>query len=154
MHKKILFSALLTTLVLPSLPVQAKKLPLSEVPKAVINGLKERHPDAKIIKIEEELHFALKLYEVKFKLNGNKQELLYTPQGKYFGYEEDINISELPKAVVNKLEQSFTKVTIAKAERIKHPDGRIEYEIDVIGDGEEWEFIIGETGKLWSKVRD
>jgi len=154
MHKKILLSSLLATLVLPTFSAQAGKLPLSEVPKAVINSLKEKHPDAKIIKVEEEIHFALKLYEVKFKLNGKKQELLYTPQGKYFGYEEDIEISELPVAVVDKLKQTFKKLTIEKAEKIRHPNGDIEFEIDVDGDGEEWELAMDPTGKIWAKERD
>jgi len=154
MRKKILLSSVLATLVLPVSSAQAGKIPLSEVPKTVLNSLKEKHPDAKIIKVEEEHHFALKLYEVKFKLNGKKQELLYSPQGKYFGYEEDIDISELPKAVVDKLKQSFKKLTIEKAEKIRHPDGRIEYEIDVDGDGEEWEMAMDPTGKIWGKERD
>jgi len=154
MRKRILLSSLIVTLILPVFSAQAGRLPLSEVPKAVLNSLKEKHPDAKIIKVEEEFHFTLKLYEVKFKLNGKKQELLYSPQGKYFGYEEDIEISELPEAVVNKLKQTFKKLTIEKAEKIKHPDGRIEYEIDVDGDGEEWELAMDPTGKIWAKERD
>ena len=154
MRKKILLSSVIATLVLPIFPAQANKIPLSEVPKSVLSSLKEKHPDAKIIKVEEEHHFALKLYEVKFKLNGNKQELLYDPQGNYFGFEEDISISELPKAVVDKIKQIFKKVVIEKAEKIKHPDGRIEYEIDVIADNEEWEIIMDPAGKVWSKVRD
>jgi len=154
MRKKILLSSLLASLVLPVFSAQAGKLPLSEVPKAVLNSLKEKHPDAKIIKVEKEHHFALKLYEVKFKLNGQKQELLYSPQGKYFGYEEDIDVSELPEAVVDSLKQTFKKLSIEKAEIIRHPDGRIEYEIDVDGDGEEWEMAMGPTGKIWGKERD
>lgn len=134
--------------------LKQKKIPLSEVPQAVINSLKERHPDAKIIKVEEEHHFAIKLYEVKFKLDGKKQELLYTPQGEYFGFEEDINISELPEAVINSLKQTFHKLSIEKAEKIKHPDGRIEYEIDVKGDNEEWEMIMTSTGEIWGQERD
>jgi len=154
MRKKILFSALLATLVLPVFSAQAKKIPLSEVPPSVITSLKERHPEAKIIKVEEEHHFTLKLYEVKFKLHGEKYEILYNPQGKYFGFEEDIHISDLPKAVVDKLKKTFKKLTIEKAEKIESPDGRIEYEIDVNGDGEEWEMIMGPKGKIWGKEQD
>jgi len=154
MHKNKLLPPLLATLAFAVFPAQAAKLPLSEVPQAVINGLKERHPDAKIIKVEEEHHFAIKLYEVKFKLEGKKQELLYTPQGEYFSYEEDIKISELPEAVINSLKQTFNKLSIEKAEKIKHPDGRIEYEIDVKGDNEEWEMIMTSTGEIWGQERD
>jgi len=154
MQKKILFSALLATLVLPIFSAQAKKIPLTEVPPSVITSLNERHPEARIIKVEEEHHFTLKLYEVKFKLHGEKYEILYTPQGEYFGFEEDIHISDLPKAVVDKLNKTFNKLTIVKAEKIEHPDGRIEYEIDVNGDGEEWEMIMGPKGKIWGKEQD
>jgi len=41
-----------------------------------------------------------------------------------------------------------------KRKKIKHPDGDIEYEIDVLGNGEEWELAMDPTGKIWAKERD
>lgn len=154
MPKKILYSLLLSTLLFPAFSIQAGNIELSEVPQAVIKGIKVAHPDATDVDIDKELHFGLELYEVKFILNGKQHETLFTPQGGHFGHEEELEISDLPNAIIHKLKQIFTKLTILKAEKIKHPDGRIEYEIDVNGDGENWELAMSPAGKVWGKERD
>ncbi len=154
MPKKILFSSLLATLVLSSFSAQAGKIKLSEVPKAVIKAMKAEHPDAKNIKVDKELHFGIVLYEVKYKTNGKHHETLFEAHGKHFGHEEAIEVSELPDAIIKTLKQTFTNLSIQDAEKIEHPDGRIEYEVDVKGDGEDWELAMSPAGKIWVKERD
>ena len=151
---KILLSSIIATLVLPAFSVQASNLKFSDVPKAVINSMKAEHPNAKKIKVDKELHFGLVLYEVKFKINGKSHETLFDQQGQHFGHEEEVEIPELPQAIIKTLKQTFKKLKIKKAEKIEHPDGRIEYEIDVKGDGEKWELAMSPTGKIWVKERD
>ena len=48
----------------------------------------------------------------------------------------------------------FNQLTLKDAEAIHHPDGRIEYEIDVVGDGLDWELVLDNQAKLLSKERD
>jgi hypothetical protein len=55
------------------------------------------------------------------------------------------------QATVRKL---FNQLTLKDAEVIHHPDGRIEYEIDVVGDGLDWELVLDNQAKLLSKERD
>ncbi|MCF6250116.1 MAG: PepSY-like domain-containing protein [Methylococcaceae bacterium] len=154
MKKKLLISSFIATLVLPVFSAQAGKIKLSEVPEAVIKSMKVEHPDAKNIKVDKELHFSMVLYEVKYKTNGKKHETLFDPQGKHFGHEEEIEISELPQPIIKTLKQTFKQLSIKDAEKISHPDGRVEYEIDVKGDGEDWELAMSPTGKIWVKERD
>ncbi len=75
-------------------------------------------------------------------------------QGKHFGHEEEITISELPQTVIAKLKQTFKKLKIQKAEIIANPDGCVEYEIDVKGDGEKWELAMNDAGDILVKKRD
>ncbi|MCK5120590.1 MAG: PepSY-like domain-containing protein [Methylococcales bacterium] len=153
MNKKII-SSLVATLVLPVFSAQASNLKFSEVPEAVIKSMKAEHPDAKKIEVDKELHFGMVLYEVKFKTNGKKHETLFDSQGRHFGHEEEIEISEIPQPIIKTLKQTFKKLSIEKVEKISHPDGRVEYEIDVEGDGEDWELAMSPAGKIWVKERD
>jgi len=154
MSKKTIFSSFLATLALAAFSAQAEKIKLSEVPEAVIKTMKAEHPEAKNIKVDKELHFGMVLYEVKFKTNGKQHETLFEAHGKHFGHEQEVEVSELPVAVIKTLQQTFNNLTIQDAEKIEHPDGRIEYEIDVNGDGEDWELAMSPTGKIWVKERD
>ncbi|NOR68502.1 MAG: hypothetical protein GQ532_02195 [Methylomarinum sp.] len=153
MNKKII-SSLIAMLVLPVFSAQASNLKFSDVPEAVIKSMKIEHPDAKKIEVDKELHFGMVLYEVKFKTNGKKHETLFDAQGHHFGHEEEIEISEIPQPIIKTLKQTFKKLSIEKAEKISHPDGRVEYEIDVEGDGEDWELAMSPAGKIWVKERD
>jgi len=152
--KKIVLTSLIVTLVLPAFLVQAEKIPRSEVPEAVIKKIKKEHSEAKLIEIDKEVHFDEVLYEVKYKINGVKFETLFTPEGETFGEEIEIPLSELPQAIVKTLEKTFKQLKIEKAEKIEAPDGRIEYEIDVEGDGQEWEIEMSPEGKILLKELD
>lgn len=152
--KKIVLASLIAALVLPAFSAQAEKIKRSEVPEAVIKMIKKEHPKAKIIEIDKEVHFDEVLYEVKYKINGVKFETLFTPEGSHFGEEIEIPLSALPQAIVKTLEQTFKQLKIEKAEKIKHPDGRVEYEVDVEGDDQEWEIELTPEGKILIKELD
>ncbi len=137
--KKIILASIIGAFVLPVSSVVAKKIPHSEVPEAVVKMIKKEHPEAKLIEIDKEVHFGELLYEVKYRVNGVKFETLFTSNGESFGEEIEIPLSELPKAIIKTLEKTFKQLEIEKAEKIEAPDGRVEYEVDVVGDGQEWE---------------
>ena len=152
--KKIGLASLIASLVLPVFSAQAEKIPRSGVPSAVIKTIKMEHPTAKVTEIDKEMHFGMVLYEVKYKINGVKFETLFTPEGDHFGHEIEIPISALPKVIIKTLKQTFTELKLQKAEKIELPDGRIEYEIDVKGDGVEWELEMTPDGKILFKELD
>ncbi len=152
--KKTVLASLIVSLVLPVFSVQAEKIPHSDVPEAVVKMIKKEHPEAKLIEIDKEVHFDEVLYEVKYKINGVKFETLFTPKGEHFGEEIEIPLSELPKAIVKTLEKTFKQLKIEKVERIEAPDGRVEYEVDVEGDGQEWEIELTPEGNILLKELD
>jgi len=136
------------------LPAQAKTIAQEEVPAAVLAGLKKHHHDAGAITVDKETHFGLTLYEVKFETHGNQHQALFDQQGRSFAHEEAINIQQLPAPLRLAVKKLFTQSTVKDAESIQHPDGRVEYEIDVLGDGVAWELILDNQAQLLSKERD
>lgn len=151
---KFILASFISALVLPVFSVQAEKISRDKVPTAVIKNIKIEYPKAKIIEIDKEVHFGEVLYEVKYTINGVKFETLFTPEGLRFGDEVEVPVSELPDAIVKTLQKTFKQLVLEKAEIIVHPDGRIEYEVDVMGDGQEWEIEMTPEGKILLKELD
>ena len=138
-------------LLLTAFSAQATNINQSEIPSAVLDGLKADHPDARNIAVTRQKHFGLTLYEVQFKLHGKPHEALFDPWGKPFGHEEPVQ--QLPDVVSNKLKQVFSEMAIESAVALHHPDGRIEYEIDLRSAGELWEVVTNEKGNILVKER-
>jgi len=134
--------------------VEAKTIALEDIPAVVLTGLKKHHHDAGAITVDKETHFGLTLYEVKFVTHGQQHQALFDQQGRSFAHEEAINIQQLPPSVQATVRKLFNQLTLKDAEAIHHPDGRIEYEIDVVGDGLDWELVLDNQAKLLSKERD
>lgn len=136
-------------LVLTTFSVQATNISKSDIPEAVISGLKAEHPDARNITVTRQQHFGLTLYEVRFKLHGKAHEALFDPKGKPFGHEQVVE--QLPEAVSSKLQQVFPGHEIVMAVSLQHPDGRIEYEIDLRSEGVMWEVVTNDKGHILVK---
>jgi len=141
--------------ILPVVTVNAAKIDIADVPWRVLKGLKNEHPGAKNIQVDKERHFGLTLYEVKFNIDDKQHETLFDPKGWHFGHEEAIKPEHLPSAVIRTLNKTFKQFTIKDVEEIRHPGNeRIEYEIDIHGDGEDWELAMDPFGKILVKERD
>lgn len=142
---------LLAALLLAAFSVQARPINASEVPASVINGLKSTHPDAENISIDKELHFRMDLYQVKFKAGYEHTMALFDSQGRPFGHEETIDPRQLPAAVSKKIEKAFDRYSIRNTELIRHPDGRVEYDINIKVDGSYWKLAMSQNGNILTK---
>ncbi len=131
--------------------VQARPIDASEVPAPVINALKSRHPDAENISIDKELHFRMDLYQVKYKIGDEQTMALFDSQGRPFGHEETIDPRQLPAAVSKKLEKAFAHYSISNTELIRHPDGRVEYDIQINVNGSDWKLAMSQNGNILTK---
>jgi len=153
---KTMTLTLAATLFIPVLAAHAERIDLDQVPKAVMDGLRQEHPAAKELEVDKETHFGLTLYEVKFKEKGGlEHQTLLDPTGKPFGHEEPVDPKDLPPAVTQSLGKIFSSFKIEDVEVIHHPDGtRVEYEIDLEGDGVDWEIAMNPDGKVLVKEKD
>ncbi len=153
---KTMTLTLAATLFIPTLSAHAERIELDQVPKTVMDGWRREHPDASNLEVDKESHFGLTLYEVKFKeKGGHEHQTLLDTEGKPFGHEEPVDPQDLPPAVTQSLSKIFSSFKIKDAEIIHHPDGtRLEYEIDLEGDGADWEIAMDPKGKVLVKERD
>lgn len=124
----------------------ATNISRAEIPPAVFEGLKNEHPEAKNINVTKQVHFGLTLYEVQFNLHGHPHEALFDASGEPFGHEEPVQ--QLPEAISNEIQRHFSKYTIENAVSLHHPDGRVEYEIDLRMNDTLWEIVTNENGKI------
>ncbi|MGZ8215412.1 MAG: hypothetical protein ACXWTP_13045 [Methylosarcina sp.] len=144
-------SSIFTVLLFSIFSVQAKKINVSDVPALIIDGIKSSHPDAENIMVDQTLHFRSNLYQVKFKTKAAQHFALFDSQGRPFGQEEMINPLQLPMAVSRKLEKAFGDYTLLNSLIIKHADGRIEYEVNVKGNGSNWMLAMSPNGNILTK---
>ena len=142
---------LLAVLILPTGTVYAKKLTLAETPSSVVDSIKSHYPNAKDISINKELHFRMNLYEVRFNAGNRQNVVLFDSQGRPFGSEEQIDSRQLPVAVNKKLERTFANFSIQNTQLLRHPDGRVEYDVAVKSDGSAWDLAMTRSGNILAK---
>src|SRR5438270_12549065 len=94
---KPLAAAAVCVLVLTS-PGQAdeKKIPLDQVPKAVMKTVKVKFAGAELKGAEIEKEDGKTIYEIALKHEGNNYEVELTPDGKIIGYDKVISAKDVP----------------------------------------------------------
>jgi uncharacterized membrane protein YkoI len=110
------------TLVLAALacPLRAgeEKVPLDKVPRAVLETVKARFKDAKVIEASKEMEKEKLVYEVTIKHADHKIDVTLTPEGEMLLIEKEVAAKDLPKAVAGALEKKYPKATYKIIEEI------------------------------------
>lgn len=96
------------------------------VPKEVIEAFQAKFPGITPSEWEMEAQ-----YEADFSVNGKEVEVTFDAEGKIVQIEYEIDVEELPEAVVNAIEESYPYCEIVEAEKIETEDGDILYEVDL-----------------------
>jgi uncharacterized membrane protein YkoI len=130
-----------------------EKVPLDKVPKAVLDAVKARFPDAKINHAATEKEDGKTVYELNITNKDQKIDVTLTPEGKITGMEKEIAAKDLPKAVSAALEKKYPKATYKKAEEVIKVSGKDEkleyYEVLLVTDGKKTvEVEIAADGKI------
>jgi hypothetical protein len=95
-----------------------KKVPLDKVPKAVLDAVKTRFPDAKLRAAEKETEKGKTVYEIAITENNQKIEVTLTPKGKITEIEKHIAAKDLPRAVTTALEAKYPNATYRTIEQV------------------------------------
>ncbi len=102
-----------------------EKVPLDKVPKAVLDAVKAKFPDAKLVSAEKETEDGKTVYEIAIKNKGQSIEVTLTPDGKIVEIEKQIEAKDMPKAVTEALAAKYPKATYKMIEEvIKVKDGK------------------------------
>ncbi|MDB4966479.1 MAG: hypothetical protein JWN44_2168 [Myxococcales bacterium] len=131
-----------------------KKVAEKEVPKAALDAVSHKYPNAKRVGFEREDTGKSVSYEVKLVDNARKIDVDVSGDGKILAEEEVIAMTEVPSAVRDALAKSpkYGKWTVKKVERVikdEKTDAPL-YEIVVTSDKSKAEVVFAKDGTLVS----
>ncbi len=111
------------------------KVELKDVPKAVLDAVKDKFPHAELVEAARETEEGKTTFEIALKDKGQKVEVGVTAAGKITEIETEIGRTDLPAAVSAAVLAKYPKATIKKAEQITEIDGAKQsknYEVVVV----------------------
>ena len=97
---------------------QEEKVALDKLPKAVVDSVKKRFPDAKMVSAEKETEKGKTVYEVAIKNKDQSIEVTLTPEGEIVEIEKQISAKDLPEKVVKALEGKYPKAKYEMIEEV------------------------------------
>ena len=132
---------------------QEESVPQDKIPKAVMDALLAKFPQAKIDKCTRAKEDGAVVYDIELKQQGRKCEADIKENGVYINYEKAIEAKALPKAVSDAVEKKYPKSTLKEIMEETEVTGKDEklsaYEV-VIGtaDKKEVELRLSPDGKI------
>ena len=129
----------------------AQDIPQSQVPSLVLNSFQQKYPKA--YDVEWELKGDLYKVEFEKSLLGDDVEVWFDKSGKVVRSKEEISKSELPKAILDKIDAEFKASIIKDVEKFTD-NSTISYKVEIKTIREEWDVIFDEKGNILSKKLD
>ncbi len=129
------------------------KVPLDKLPKVVVEAVKKKFPGAELISATSEKEDKELKYEVTIKDKGKKIDVTVEEDGDIEGFEREIDVKDLPKAVLKTLEEKYPRMTLKSAEAVYEIEDSKEeleyYEVLIVtADKKEIEVKIEADGKF------
>jgi hypothetical protein len=153
MRKILYVLAIVAAAGLVSARADEEKVPLDKLPKAVVEAVKKRFPEAELVSAEKETEDGKTVYEVAIKHKGQSIEVTLTPEGAITEIEKQIEAKDLPKTVSAALEKKYPKATYKMIEEvIKVKDGKEKLEyyevLLVTAEKKKFEVSVNPEGKI------
>lgn len=144
--------ALLAGFVVQSFAADEKEeaITMPQVPKAVRKALQEYARNATVRKIERSDVDGKRVYEFDLEEGARKFELAITPKGKFFGTEEEVQLSDVPEAVRTAINTQAGGGKVASVEKAADAGKKSTYEAVIEKDGKKVEVVFDPAGKVVS----
>ena len=131
-----------------------EKVPLDKVPKEVMEAVKKKFPDAKIVAAVKEVEDGKTSFEVTIKDKEQNIDVVVTAEGKITAIETIITEKDLPKEVTAALNGKYPKAEIKKAEKIVKDD-MVNYEVAIVtADKKKVEVLFDAKGKILEEEKN
>jgi uncharacterized membrane protein YkoI len=126
-----------------------KKIKLDKLPKAVVDAVKDKFPDAKLTKATEETEKGVTIYKVSLTYKDHKHEAEFKKDGTLAAVSRQIEAKEMPKKVAEGLEGKYPKARINLIEEVIVDDKVHHYEVALVtADKKEVDVEIDLDGKV------
>ena len=129
-----------------------EKLPLDKLPKAVVEAVKAKFPQAEMKAAAKEVEDGKTSYEVTIMVGDAKMDVDVTGAGVITGYEKTVKFADLPKPVSKTVSEKYPQAKPETAEAVyKVADGKdtiAYYEVMVTVGDKKMELEILADGKM------
>ncbi len=125
-----------------------EKIDVGDLPKAVTKAVKEKFPEAKIKGASKEVEDGKTFFEVELSVDGKSVDVVLEPDGDIEAIEKEIEVEDLPKAVIKAIAAKFSKAKIEKVEEITGDDDKVVYELAIAVKGKTIEVVFSPNGKI------
>jgi uncharacterized membrane protein YkoI len=145
---KLFFVVAMSSLV-SAMSVRAEKIELDKLPKAVVDAVKKKFPDAKLTEAAKESDGDGAFYEVSFTYKDHKYDVECKPNGAFRKIEKILDARELPKEVAKVLEKKYPKADLNEILEVTLKDKIAYYEVALVtADKKEVEVQLDPKGKI------
>ncbi|MDB5348800.1 MAG: hypothetical protein JWN86_47 [Planctomycetota bacterium] len=143
-----LFASLSLIAAIAVVRADEEKVPLKDVPKAVLDAVKAKFPKAEILGAEKEVEKGKTTFELELKDAGKTLSVSLKPDGTILEIETTIAVKDLPKKVSGAVVAKYPKGTIKSAEMVTVGE-KTTYEVVVTLAGKEpRELVLDPDGKI------
>ena len=137
---------------------RADDVPLDKLPKAIVQTLKKRFPDAEMTKAVKEGDKDKTVYEVSLKRKGHNIDVNLSPDGQIQQIEQEIGFTDLPKVIADAINAKYAKAKFKTIEQVIHvKDGKESldlYEFLLVTPANEtFEVYVSPAGKITSETK-
>lgn len=125
----------------------AQHLKETEVPTIVKTSFTKKYATSKVKVWEKEGDN----YEAEFNLNKVESSAVFSADGIFKELEQEIKISELPKAASDYCAKNFVGYKISETAKITDGNGKVMYEAEMKKDKEHFDVIFDDKGNFVKK---
>jgi hypothetical protein len=129
------------------------KIPVDKLPKKVVDAVKAKFPDAKLVAAEKETTDGKTSYEVGIESKGKKIDVVLKEDGTIDAIEMLLDVKDLPKAVTAAIEAKYPKATLKKAEEVTKGDKKYIEVVVVTADKKTVEVEVDAKGKILNEEK-
>jgi hypothetical protein len=123
---------------------------MDQVPQKVKDTLKTYAAESDVKKVEKGDADGKKVFEFEIQQGTRKFEVSITPKGKFWGMEEDMELTAMPDAVQKALTAQAAGGKLSGGEKAVDKDNKVTYEANIEKDGKKFEVAVDEKGKVVS----
>jgi hypothetical protein len=126
-----------------------QKIKLKDLPKAVLDALNAKFPDAKLKKAVKNTGDGETFYEIEFTYKDHHYSVECQPDGTFRVIDREIGVKELPGEVAKVLDEKYPKATVSLIEEVTRKDKVELYEVTLItAHKKEMEVQVDPQGKV------
>lgn len=128
--------------------VQGQNLKESAVPANVVRNFQESFKDVKNVSWEKEKNGN---YEAEYIWNNTKSTAVFNAEGVLLGTENNLALSELPKAAADHIARNYAGYTLSEVKQVIAPTGTSHYEAELKKGSSELELSFDAAGNFLKK---